>query len=111
MSAYIYIAGPYSKGDCVTNTADVIRMADCLALHGHVPFVPHLTLFWHFLSPHDIEFWYQYDLAWLDKCDCLLRLPGESAGADDEVSVAIKRGKRVYFTLKDCLNGEGWGYK
>jgi hypothetical protein len=37
------------------------------------------------VCPHDEDFWYKYDLIMLDKCDAILRLPGESKGADREM--------------------------
>jgi hypothetical protein len=101
---YIYIAGPYSKGDPVINTANAIRAADHLASYGIIPFVPHLTLFWHLLSPHEIEFWYNYDIAWLSKCDGLLRLSGESPGADNEVRIAEEKGIKIYYTMSDLID-------
>jgi hypothetical protein len=88
---YIYIAGPYAKPDPVVNTREAIKVAEVIIKLGHVPYIPHLCLLWHFLEPHSIEFWYNYDLEWLDKCDLLLRLPGESTGADKEEEYA-----RVY---------------
>jgi hypothetical protein len=100
---YIYIAGPYSKGDPVTNTGDAIRAANILAERGYIPFIPHLTLFWHLLHPHDIKFWYKYDDEWLKKCDCLLRLPGESEGADAEVVTARIFGIPVYYSTEEIL--------
>ena len=57
---YIYIAAPYSKDDPVVNTANAIEVADKLKNRGYFPFVPHLTMFWHLLKPHDIEYWYKY---------------------------------------------------
>ena len=77
---YIYIAGPYSNGDPVLNVRLAIQTAERLVARGFIPFIPHLTMFWHLLLPHYINYWYEYDLAWLDKCDGLLRLPGKSKG-------------------------------
>ena len=99
--SYVYIAAPYSGGDPVDNTREVVLVADRLAAQGHAVYVPHLSLFWHFLSPHAIDFWYDHDLAWLAKCDVLLRLPGESPGADAEVAFARERGIRVCFSEDD----------
>ena len=105
MIKYVYIAAPYTHPDPVVNTHQVVRVANELAaVEGYIPFVPHLTLFWHFLYPHEIDFWYKYDLAWLEKCDCLLRLPGESSGADAEVEYAKKLGIPVFFDLSYFLN-------
>lgn len=93
---FIYVAGPYTKGDVAENVRNAITVGNNLRALGHVPFVPHLTHFWHFLIPHDIDYWYQYDLQWLEKCDALFRFPGESKGADNEEAVARGLGLPVY---------------
>ncbi len=85
----VYLAGPYSKPDPVENTHRVILEANKLLDDGRVtPHVPHLTHLWHLVSPRPIEFWYEYDLALLVRCDAVLRMPGDSTGADREVDVA-----------------------
>jgi len=103
---YIYVAGPYTKPDPVQNTNKVIRYADMLREIGYIPFVPHLTLLWHFLCPHEVDYWYEYDLAWLEKCDCLLRVKGESFGADAEVEYAKKKGIPVYYSVRELIKNE-----
>jgi len=99
----VYIAGPYSKGDVVLNVRAAILAAEKLAGAGCVPFTPHLTHFWHLLCPHPVEFWYEQDLEWLRQCDCLLRLPGESAGADNEVLRAEELGLPVYWSIEQII--------
>lgn len=37
----------------------------------------------------------------LEHCDAVLRLPGESAGADQDVAIARQRGLPVYYRLED----------
>ena len=103
MPKYVFISGPYTIGDMAQNVRDAILAADTLAIAGFIPFIPHLNHFWHFLCPHDIYFWYQYDFAWLEKCDCLVRLAGESPGADREVIQAQKLGIPVYFSVAECV--------
>ena len=100
---YVYIAGPYSQGDVIENVRWAIDMAEILTDHGLVPFVPHLTALWAFRYAHEIHFWYDYDLSWLIHCDCLLRLPGESEGADAEVEFAKAHGMLVFNHVDDCL--------
>ena len=100
---YIYIAGPYTKGDVVLNVRKAIETAEFLRGMGHIPFLPHLTHFWHLVYPHGVDYWYKYDLEWLKRCDCLIRLPGESTGADKEVEYAKEFGKPVYFGIDDWL--------
>jgi hypothetical protein len=92
----IYVAGPYTKGDVAINVHNAIMAAEELVRKGHTPYIPHLTHFWHLVCPHEIEFWYNYDLTWLKYCDAIVRLPGESTGADKEVELARVWGLRVF---------------
>jgi hypothetical protein len=99
---YIYVAGPYTKGDVIINVREAVKVGDRLRLMGHVPYIPHLSMLWHLILPHeDIDYWYQFDLEWLKKCDALFRFPGESKGADTEVEVARAKGLPVYFTFEE----------
>jgi Domain of unknown function (DUF4406) len=101
----VYIAGPYTHPDPVENTHRTIRFATKLIDEGLVtPVVPHLTLLWHLVVPRPLEFWYEYDIATLARCDALYRLPGESHGADREVEFAREKGIPV-FTDLDALHG------
>jgi hypothetical protein len=93
----IYIAGPYTKGDVVVNIRRVVFVADEIAKMGHTPFIPHLSHLWHTISPHPYDFWIKQDLEWLRCCDAMIRLGGESEGADIEVGEARKLGIHVYF--------------
>ncbi len=97
----VYIAGPYSKGDVALNVRTAVLAAEELCRRGHTPYVPHLTHLWHLISPHDIGFWYAYDMVWLKECDALLRLPGESIGADTEISMALSLGLKVYNRVEE----------
>ena len=97
----IYISAPYSKGDIALNVRNAILAGDKLLEMGHIPFVPHLTHFWHYISPKSYNTWLQIDMDWLKICDAVLRLPGESIGADHEVNWAYLNGKPVYYNLED----------
>ena len=99
----VYIAGPYTKGDVAQNVRDAVFAADRLSRAGYAPFIPHLTHFWHLLCPHDWEFWYEQDLHWLEVCDCVLRLPGESVGANREVRRARELGMPVYWAVETMI--------
>lgn len=98
---FVYIASPYTKGDVAVNVRRNIEAADRVALIGYVPFAPLLTHFWHLLIPHEYEFWCEHDLAWLERCDCIIRLPGESTGADKEVARAVELGLPVYYSVEE----------
>jgi hypothetical protein len=100
----IYIAGPYSIGDVAINVHNAIVAGNAVANLGHTPFIPHLTHFWHLQISHEYEFWMKQDSEWLKVCDALLRLPGESSGADREVADAKKLGIPVYYSLAEIPN-------
>lgn len=95
----IYIAGPYTKGDVAENVRAAVFAADYVARFGHTPFIPHLTHFWHMLIPHPYGFWMDQDEQWLLVCDAVVRLEGESAGADREVAKAIELGLPIYHSV------------
>lgn len=103
----VYIAGPYTKPDPVENTHDIMKIADGL-LDVCAPLVPHLTLFWHVISPKPYREWLDLDLEYLARCDAMLRIPGESSGADAEVVYAEEHGIPVFYnegSLREYLNG------
>lgn len=95
----IYVAGPYTKGDVALNVRNAIYAGSYIANLGHFPYIPHLTHFWHMLIPHEYEFWMKQDEAWLKECDALLRLEGESSGADQEMSEAERLGLVIYHSV------------
>ena len=96
----VYIASAYSKGDCAVNVRQSILAADKLRELGYLPFCPLLTHFWHFVSPHPYEYWVEMDMEWLQYMDCVLRLPGLSSGADNEVTEMKKLGKPIFFSIE-----------
>lgn len=100
----IYVASPYSNGNKIANVRRSIVIGEELSALGHTPFLPLLNHFWDKLFPHDEKFWLNYDIKWLEVCDALLRLDGESKGGDVEVAVAERLGLRVYYNLED-ING------
>lgn len=93
----VYIAGPYSSGDPVVNTRYAAEMGiKVFAITGVGVIIPHLTLLAHAIFPERVDFWYRYDLAQLEHCTHLLRLPGESVGADREEEQAKKLNIMVF---------------
>jgi hypothetical protein len=42
----------------------------------------------------------------LTKCDAVLRLPGASKGADQDVRIALERGLKVFYSLEEVLGLE-----
>ncbi len=100
----IYIAGPYTKGDVAINVRKAFEMANELADLGFAPFVPHSTHFWHMLFPRPYEFWLKLDNEFLPCCDALIRISGESNGADKEVELAKDYNIPVFHSKQELIN-------
>ena len=100
----IYIAGPYTLGNTGTNINTALHFADLVVEKGHTPYVPHLSHFWHIVTPRPEEFWLEYDNVFLRKCDALLRLQGKSKGSDAEVELAKSLHLTIYFDVGDIPN-------
>lgn len=101
MSIRVYVAGPLTKGHVVSNIRSAVEVATQLLDEGYFPFLPHLSHLWDLLSPRGYEEWLRYDLHWLSTCNVLLRLLGESPGADREVREAHKLGIPVVFSIEE----------
>lgn len=97
----VYVAGPYTKGDTILNIRAAIDAASQVRSWGHAPMVPHLTAIEHLVHSRTYEHWMETDFAWVRKSDVLLRIPGESSGADREVECARASGVPVCFGLKE----------
>ena len=101
----IYIAAPYTFFDPVQNTNLVCKIADELILDGFIPYIPHLTLLWHLITPRTVQFWYDYDYHFLKRCDAVLRVPGDSVGADKEVALAKQWRIPVFYSVEELRAG------
>lgn len=99
MRERIYVAGPYTKGDVAENVHKAFKAANDLADLGFAPFVPHFTHFWHLIFQRPYEFWLELDNQFLPCCQAILRLPGESNGADKEVAYAEKLGIPIFHDI------------
>ena len=100
----IYISAPYSIGDQISNVRFACEVGGEILTKGHIPFIPHLSHFWHFISPKTYDEWLRIDSAIIPKCDALLRVGGISIGADKEVELAVRNGIPVYFSLEAIPN-------
>lgn len=99
---HIYVAGPITS-DPLGGTRAAIQAAYVLSAHGFVPYVPHLSVLWEMVAPQPYEEWMRLSLAWLRKCDALLRLPGESKGADVETAEARALGIPVLYSVAEVV--------
>ena len=96
----IYIASAYTVGNVAINVKRQIDCVDELMNLGFAPFAPLYSHFQEMFHPRPYQEWIEIDLLWIDVCDALLRLPGESKGADGEVAYAEKLGIPVFYTIK-----------
>lgn len=99
----IYLACPIGPDDA--GRAERIERADAatmlLVSKGHCVVAPHLTC--HLpIDVLDYEGWMAHGFRLMDGCDALVRVPGESPGADREVARARDMGMQVW-TLDEAV--------
>jgi len=99
----VYIAGPYTKGDRSENMRRAMKAMDTLIAAGHEPFLPILTHFQDLCHPRPWEDWMRIDLAWLPFAEAVVRLPGNSEGADQEVHFAYTHNIPIFFSVEAFL--------
>ena len=111
----ILIAGPYRSGtgDDPERMAQNLRALESVALPlyraGHIPLIGEwlaLPLLREAGStrPGDAiydEILYPIANRLIQRCDAVLRLPGASKGADEDVRLATERGLRVFQALRE----------
>jgi hypothetical protein len=111
----ILIAGPYRGGtnDDSELMKKNLEKLESVALPifrlGHVPMIgewvalPLLELAGSKKPGDDLWNEIQYPVAHrlLEKCDAVLRLEGQSQGADNDVRIAKERGLKVYYRVED----------
>lgn len=93
----IFVSAPFTIGDTSQNIRRACFAGDEILRKGHIPFIPHLFHFWDLISPKSWEKWMEIDLAILERCDALLRLYGQSEGADIEITRAKELGLTIYY--------------
>lgn len=100
----VYIASPYTIGDVAVNVRKQMEIADQLMNLGFAPFVPLYSHFQHMMYPRPYEDWIKFDKEWVICCDVLLRLNGESKGADGEVELAKSNNIPIFYSIIDLCN-------
>jgi hypothetical protein len=100
----VYIGGPMtSSGSFTGNVRDGIDAANQVLNAGHIPFLPHMTMVWELVYRRAYSDWMAWDLAWLAQCEAMIRLPGESAGAEIEVTFCHQHGIPVFYSVEAFL--------
>lgn len=94
----VYLSGPITKGNKTTNFCQAMRAQKLLMDSGKYAVLnPMLTM----MHPDECniswEAWLATDLAFIEVCDIVIRLPGESAGGDKETRFAKSIDVPVFF--------------
>jgi hypothetical protein len=94
-----------SHGCQATNVRRGVRAGLELMKAGLNVFSPHLSWFADLFddNPPNYERWISLDFDILSRCDALLRIPGESPGADREVDFAMSHNIPVFYTVSDVI--------
>ena len=99
----VYISSPYSLGSVELNVRKQIDASNELMNNGIAAFVPLLYHYQEIIHTRDYDDWMNMLICWLPVCDCLLRLPGESKGADVEVAKAIELDIPVFYSIEELI--------
>ncbi|CAD6008988.1 NUDIX hydrolase [Agreia sp. COWG] len=111
----ILIAGPYASGtdgDPALMQQNLERLEQAawpLFRAGHIPMIGEWVALPVLRSagatgpsdPLAAEVMYPTAERLLQRCDAVLRLPGDSRGADQDVAIALSRNLPVYFSLDE----------
>lgn len=100
----VYIACPITKGNLIANCRNATLAWNSLVGLGYAPFNPAANDFAVFMAsgvPPSYEDFMETDAAWLKSSDAVLRIPGESAGAEREIRQAKRHGIPVFYSLSD----------
>jgi len=111
----VLIAGPYRSGtnDAAEKMAENLRRLEQYALPlyeaGHLPVIGEWVALPIIRNAGSVcvgdpvyqEYLYPVANRLLQRCDAVLRIPGESKGADQDVEIARQRGLPVFFRLED----------
>lgn len=103
----VYLASPYTQGNTSINVRRSMDAANQLMDLGFAPYCPLLNHFLHELRPRSYDEWIAQDDIWIPSCHALLRLPGESKGADREVELAKELGIPVFYSIGELIEGMG----
>lgn len=88
----VFLSGPYSDNP-TARTLDAADLQHWLMDKGYIVFCPHTAYHWlDQIRERTYEDWMRQCLAFVQKCDIVVRMPGVSPGSDRECSAAAKAG-------------------
>lgn len=97
----VYIASPYTIGDTARNVSVHIQAAAKLIKRGYCPIAPLLSHFVQIYQEFQYEKWMEIDMELLSRSDAILRIPGESPGAEREVQKAVELDIPVFYSVEE----------
>jgi hypothetical protein len=105
----VYISGPITLGDRHANVRQATQAFATLRRHGYAVICPHWSQLAEWAHPELVgglphSEWINNDLPLVERSDAVLRLPGESRGADEECEYALACGIPVYECILDLVN-------
>lgn len=98
MKPLVYVAGPIT-GDPFGCVRQAVAVFGALRRLGCVPILPQLSVLAEMVEPRPYDEWISYGLDTVERCDAVLRLPGQSPGADAETAHAAAFGVPVFTDL------------
>jgi hypothetical protein len=102
MNLRVYIAGPYTNPDPVSNTATALTYFADLMQMGFQPYCPHLVSHTAaMICDYDYDRWMDLCFAWVRASHVVVRISGHSPGADREVALATELGIPVFESTLD----------
>ena len=103
----IFVAGPISDHGKLSqqqqkeNVEYAARIGLRLLVLGFAPIIPHLS--WYCDPTTLFSEWYAADEALVARSDAVLRLPGKSWGAENEVALAARLGIPVLHSVTEVI--------
>ena len=99
----LYLSGPITHGCRTTNFATGCTAHEELLKRHFAVYNPMLSMMHPNAWQISHDTWLQSDLAWVEVADVVLRLPGESEGADRECSYAATLDIPVVYSWAEAL--------
>ena len=100
---HVFITGPYVYEHIHENVKAAIELADELYTSGIcLPIIQHSTFMWDSVNPHDEEFWLEYSLQIMKRCDAVLVYDADhSMGSIREVAEAQRLDIPVFWSTDE----------
>ena len=106
----IYLAGPLEPSGRIDYIRAAVEVAEEILTYHCSAIIPHtMTVMWGYAYPKSKSTWLALDKAIIAKCDAILRIPGDSEGADEEMRFAKSVGIPIYGTVEELAHDWRFG--